>query len=319
MTQRVPAFDRRKYAPPRAPDDPDFGESAGGNLTGALYFPDGGYVANPQLAARNLQFAAEARGATFRFNATVTGVRVLDGRAAGVELAGGDVIAVPIVVNAAGPYSGIVNRMAGVEDGMAIRTRPLRQEVCRVDRPRDLGVDGLGPDGLGPKRDGLVVLDADVGGYFRTEHGNALLLGGMEPDCDPLVWLDDPDTLDRSPTEIWQAQVLRQALRLPALGIPGRARGVADLYDVSDDWIPIYDKSDLPGFYMAVGTSGNQFKNGPVAGQLMAGLIGACESGHDHDASPYQFALAYTGLTLDTGAFSRRRALTEDSTMSVLG
>ena len=46
-------------------------------------------------------------------------------------------------------------------------------------------------------------------------------------------------------------------------------KGVVALYDVSDDWIPIYDKSSLPGFYMAVGTSGNQFKNAPVAGMMM--------------------------------------------------
>jgi len=30
--------------------------------------------------------------------------------------------------------------------------------------------------------------------------------------------------------------------------------------DVSDDWIPIYDKSDLKGYYQAIGTSGNQFR-----------------------------------------------------------
>jgi sarcosine oxidase subunit beta len=296
------------------PDDPRFGEPAGGALEGALYFPDGGYVTDPQLAARNLQRAAEAHGAAFRFNANVTAVRVEHGRAAGVELSGGETVAAPVVVNAAGPYSAIVNRMAGVLGGMAIRTRPLRQEVCHVERPKELGLEGpLAGETA------LVVLDADTGGYFRTEHDHALLIGGMEPDCDPRVWVDDPDTFERGPSELWQAQVMRQALRLPGLGIPGQARGVADLYDVSDDWVPIYDKSDVPGFYMAVGTSGNQFKNGPVAGQMMAGLIDACERGLDHDASPYRFALAHTGLTLDCAAFSRRRAVTADSTMSVLG
>jgi sarcosine oxidase subunit beta len=314
LTRRVPAFDTRKYAPPRLPDDPRFGEPAGGALEGALYFPDGGYVTDPQLAARNLQRAAETHGAAFRFNANVTAVRIEHGRAAGVELSGGETVAAPVVVNAAGPYSAIVNRMAGVLGGMAIRTRPLRQEVCHVERPKELGLEGpLAGETA------LVVLDADTGGYFRTEHDHALLIGGMEPDCDPRVWVDDPDTFERGPSELWQAQVMRQALRLPGLGIPGQARGVADLYDVSDDWVPIYDKSDVPGFYMAVGTSGNQFKNGPVAGQMMAGLIDACERGLDHDASPYRFPLAYTGLTLDCAAFSRRRAATADSTMSVLG
>ncbi|GAB5469420.1 MAG: hypothetical protein Kilf2KO_24500 [Rhodospirillales bacterium] len=38
---------------------------------------------------------------------------------------------------------------------------------------------------------------------------------------------------------------------------------MVDLYDASTDWISIYDKSALPGFYMACGTSGNQYKNAP--------------------------------------------------------
>ena len=79
---------------------------------------------------------------------------------------------------------------------------------------------------------------------------------------------------------------MRVAQRFTGLPIPSRVRGVVELYDVSDDWIPIYDKSDLPGFYMAVGTSGNQFKNAPVVGEMMAALIEACEAGRDHDSDP---------------------------------
>ena len=41
---------------------------------------------------------------------------------------------------------------------------------------------------------------------------------------------------------------MRLAQRMPELGIPSRAKGVVELYDVSDDWLPICDKSDLPGF-----------------------------------------------------------------------
>jgi sarcosine oxidase, subunit beta len=308
LRAKFPTFDTAKFAPPRRADDPDFGMTSG-DLTGALYFPDGGYVTDPQLAARNLLAAAEARGAVSQFNSRVGTVRTEAGRVAGVTLENGEVINAPIVVNAAGPYSTQLNRMAGVLDGMTIRTRPLRQEICHLPRPDDLALDGQG----------LVVLDGDTGGYWRTELDHALTLGGMEPECDPLIWLDDPDALDCNPTQTWTDQAHRQALRLPSLGIPGQASGVVDLYDVSDDWIPIYDQSDLPGFYMAVGTSGNQFKNGPIAGQLMAGLIDYVEDGGDHDATPYQFPLARTGGTLDAAAFSRRRAVTSDSTMGVLG
>ena len=84
---------------------------------------------------------------------------------------------------------------------------------------------------------------------------------------------------------------MREAQRIPNLPIPNDMQGVVDLYDCSDDWLPIYDKSDLPGFYMAVGTSGNQYKNAPVAGALMAELIDSVQAGHDHDRDPLQFRL----------------------------
>jgi sarcosine oxidase subunit beta len=88
---------------------------------------------------------------------------------------------------------------------------------------------------------------------------------------------------------------------------------------VSDDWIPIYDKSDLTGFYMAIGTSGNQFKNAGVAGHLIAELIEACQSGLDHDHNSLQVSGRYTGLTINTGAFSRLREINRDSSFSVRG
>ena len=119
--------------------------------------------------------------------------------------------------------------------------------------------------------------------------------------------------------EQWKAQVYRLAQRVPSLPISDHARGVVDLYDVTDDWIPIYDKSDLGGFYMAVGTSGNQYKNGPTAGLLMAELIDACEKGRDHDRDPVQVKWPITGFTLNAGFFSRNREINQDSSFSVLG
>jgi sarcosine oxidase subunit beta len=113
--------------------------------------------------------------------------------------------------------------------------------------------------------------------------------------------------------------VYRTGQRIPSLGIPTKMKGVVDLYDVSDDWIPIYDKADLPGFYMAIGTSGNQFKNAPVAGLLMAELIAACEGGRDHDADPVQIHMTNTDRNLDIGFYSRRREINEESSFSVLG
>ena len=97
-------------------------------------------------------------------------------------------------------------------------------------------------------------------------------------------------------------------------------KGFAELYDVSSDWLPIYDKSDLDGFYMAIGSSGNQYKNAPVAGMMMSELIEQCEKkGQDHDKTPLQFFLPKTGIAIDTSAFSRNRELNPNSTYSVIG
>ena len=96
-------------------------------------------------------------------------------------------------------------------------------------------------------------------------------------------------------------------------------KGVVSLYDVSDDWIPIYDKSDLPGYYMAIGTSGNQFKNAPVAGVLMSELVEYCESGNDHDNKPLSINLKYINKDINLKFYSRNREINKESSMSVLG
>ncbi len=112
---------------------------------------------------------------------------------------------------------------------------------------------------------------------------------------------------------------MRVAQRIPDLRIASKPSGVVDLYDASDDWIPIYDKSDLPGFYMAVGTSGNQYKNAPVVGVLMTELIEACENGHDHDKDPVRFTMHYTKRMCDIGFYSRLREINTNSSFSVIG
>ncbi|NNF90564.1 MAG: FAD-binding oxidoreductase, partial [Boseongicola sp.] len=74
-----------------------------------------------------------------------------------------------------------------------------------------------------------------------------------------------------------------------------------------------------PGYYMACGTSGNQYKNAPIAGKLMAELIGYCEAGNDHDARPLRFEMPYIGRTVDAGFYSRKREINSESSFSVLG
>ncbi|MDJ0895573.1 MAG: FAD-dependent oxidoreductase [Alphaproteobacteria bacterium] len=308
VRERLPIFDMASYAPPKRMDQSGFGESNGGRVAGGVFFPTAGYITDPQLATHNLQRAAEARGAEFLFNRAVTEIATEGGRIAGVVLDDGTRISSPVVVNVAGPHSAIVNRMAGADADMKISTRALRQEVVHVPAPPSIDFD----------LDGIVVSDSDIACYSRPETGNHILIGSEDPPCDAHQWVD-PDEFERNFTDQWTTQAQRMGQRVPTLGIPSKLKGVVDLYDVTEDWIPVYDKSAVPGYYMAIGTSGNQFKNAPIAGAMMAALITYCEGGADHDAAPLSFRLPHIDREIDVGFYSRLREINPESSFSVLG
>ncbi len=311
LKERMPIYSHDQFDGTTRPDeDEHFFDKTGKEIEGAIFTPGSGYVSDPQLSSHNLQVAAEANGGEFLFNNEIKEIRQENGKVLGVILKTGEQIDAPIVVNVAGPHSFVINRMAGVEEEMNIKTKALRHEVHHVPSP----------EGFDFEKDGFHTSDGDNGIYFRPETGNTILIGSEDPLCDPKEWIEDPDNYNNEVTESqWRAQVYRCARRIPDLKIPSRTSGVVDLYDVSDDWIPIYDKSALRGFYMAIGSSGNQFKNAPVAGHCMAELIDACEKGHDHDANPLKVKTVYTGLELNMGFYSRNREINPNSSFSVNG
>jgi sarcosine oxidase subunit beta len=302
-----PYLSTSKFYPPRAVSDPDFWADPDEDL-GGMYTPEGGFVDDPSLAAHNLWNAATASGAQSLFRAEV--VEVLRGdRVGGVRLADSRQVPADVVVNAAGPHSAAINALAGVLDDFAVSTRPMRQEVHNLDGPPT-------PEG----NLGVAVGDGDLGTYFRFAPGGQILVGSQEPACDPLEWLDDADDYDVAPTApIFERQSLRLARRVPDVRVPNRPTGIAGVYDVSDDWIPIYDKTALPGYFVAIGTSGNQFKNAPSIGALMTAIINNELAGEDHDARPVQWQTPRTNSVIDLGHFSRRRRPNPRSSNSVLG
>jgi sarcosine oxidase subunit beta len=269
---------------------------------GALWTPDGGYIDDPQLATHNLMHAARMHGARVLLGTEITAIMSNRTRVAGVRTSAADKINAATVVNAAGPASGHVNRLAGVHGEFAITTRPLRQEVHHVRGQPGQNLAGQELAGL------THVADSNLGTYFRPEPGGGLLVGGQEPECDPMQWLDDPDDYNPAATSaLFDAQVTRLARRVPAVTVPGRPSGIAGVYDVTQDWIPVYDRTSLEGYYVAIGTSGNQFKNAPVIGQIMTALITACEASRDHDRDPVTWRAPHTGLEVDLSHYSGLR------------
>lgn len=311
ISTRLPFVDPGRFGPPVPVDSEAFFADARGTLGGS-FTPDSGFIGDPQLATHNLATAARHHGATFRPRTEVVAIEPTGARRWLLSTVDGDTVAADVVVNAAGPWSSRVNALAGVDDDFTVAARPLRQEVHEVPAPA--GFDR--PDGS----PGIAIADPDLGIYVRSAGNGNVLVGGMEPECDPLQWLDDPDASSpQSTPPVFEAQMLRAARRFPGLTIPNRPTGIAGVYDATTDWAPIYDRTAADGFFVAMGTSGNQFKNAPVVGLLMRQLVDAVEAGHDHDADPVRVVLPRTGHEVSLAAYSRLRPVDADAPASVLG
>jgi glycine/D-amino acid oxidase-like deaminating enzyme len=212
-------------------------------------------------------------------------------------------------VNAGGPHSGAINRLAAV--ALPLETRPLRREVHALANPHWTEAGGSPVP---------VVVDLEGGVYFRPEAGGRdLIVGSADPECDEKEWVGDPDAFDASPSALYrERQCLRLMKRLPEARL-GPPRGVAAMYDVTvQDWYPIVDRTERPGYYVCIGTSGSSFKTSPVLGELVAELVIAVEGGRDVDRNPVQLELPRIGARVDTAFLSRNRAALV-STGTVIG
>ncbi len=305
----MPGIDAGRYWPNKPVKSDQFWDEATEEL-GAIFSKHGGYVSDPLLAAQNFAAAAKREGVVFKFRKAVVGVEKKDGRVCGVAVndfdaqskkvltTGSEIIAADVVVNVAGPWSTLINQMAGAGSDFTMELKPLRAEVHQISTPKDI-------------LPGPIMGDLDLGTYVRSGPGGITLVGGTEPECDELEWVE-PDKVDEvnmtRTVEVFESQTYRFARRFPAAQIPSTPAGVVGVYDVSSDWTPIYDKTDVPGFYVAIGTSGNQFKNAPGAGLIMAYLISQVENGADHDAKPVIYPCKKTNKEINLGTFSRKRA-----------
>lgn len=317
LKARLPGIDNGKYWPPKPVKSDEFWSDSVGEL-GGIYTPDGGYVSDPLLATENLATSAENEGVNFVMRRAVTAIsKNVTGRINGLWVQPfqdkeildqpREFIEADVIVNVAGPWSTKINAMAGAGRDFTVEVRPMRQEVHQIATPKDI-------------LPGPAMGDLDLGTYLRSGPGGITLVGGTEPECDPLQWVDDVDSVNMTRTvESFEAQAYRLARRFPVTQVPSTPTGVVGVYDVSSDWTPIYDKTDVPGFYVAMGTSGNQFKNAPGVGLVMADLISKIEGGQNHDSDPVIYTCQRTELKINMAAFSRKRPRNERSSGTVMG
>jgi glycine/D-amino acid oxidase-like deaminating enzyme len=225
------------------------------DLAAVCYVPAGGY-ADPVLTLNAYTAAARRAGVLIQQGQPVTGLAQRSRRVTGVNTLSGNVAA-PVVVCAAGPWSGRLLRTFGLDD---LGLYPVRHSVIAMH---------------GPKLDSphLSILDLPCGTYARPESGGLTLAGsinravGYNP-------VEPEDTQEGVSSEyaFWTAERLVQ--RYPGLETAELRPGWSGLMTISPDWQPVLGAiPEADGLYVATGFSGQGFKISPAVGDLMAGLI----------------------------------------------
>lgn len=225
----------------------------GTEITAEAYRARDGWLSGHELAYG----FAKASGAIHFLGTEAIGVLVEGDRICGVETNRGR-ISTPRVVTAAGPFSGLVGRMVGVELPLAI---VRRQKVILV------------PHSLVPQGAPMTV-DLDSGAYWRPEVAG-VALGWANPESPGVP-------LERVPTD-WSFPVmmLERVARLCPFWwdiAEGLSREDVHLsagqYTVTADSKPIIGAHpDVDGLYLNVGYSGHGMMGSPDGARRLADLI----------------------------------------------
>jgi sarcosine oxidase subunit beta len=215
-------------------------------IAGSFNAEDG--LVDPNSVVMGYIQAAQRQGVKALTNVEVTGILIEKGKVKGVETSVGN-ISSGIVFNAAGPWSGMLGRMAGID----IPITPLRRQMFTTTPTPELPADFP------------FVLDFAQSLYFHRE-GQGLLIGMSNPDEQP--------GFDQNVDPQWELVNLEAAAaRLPMLEHAGLASHWAGLYEVTPDAHPIYGKTPVAGFYVCAGFSGHGFMHGPISGKIMAEIL----------------------------------------------
>ena len=220
------------------------------DLRGATYSPRDGY-ADPYLVTTAMARRARELGVTIRTGCEVVGFARTAESVHGVLTHDGE-IAAPVVVVAAGAWSGVVGTLAGVD----IPVKPLR---------RSKFITAPFPFEKIPEATPFVI-DPHQGISVRREGAGILLGIGRRAQAGAF-----DTSLDWGLAE---PLVERAVRRVPVLADAQLMRTWSGLYEMTPDQTGIVSAvTGVTGLHVIAGFSGHGFMHGPIAGQLMAELI----------------------------------------------
>lgn len=237
------------------------------SLRGAVDIP-GDHAVDPEALGAALAVAVERAGATLRPGAELQRVLVEDGRAAGLQLAGGEHVRAERVLIAAGPWSGAV---PGIPAAAQVPVRPVKGQILRL---RDPGHDPAAP-----------LLERVI----RHERGYIVPRGDGRYAVGATM---EERGFDTSVTALAVHELLRHAADL----VPGVLEcildaAVAGLRPGSPDNTPILGESPLlPGLHWATGHHRNGILLAPATGDLLAAELAGEPEAIPAELSPARFA-----------------------------
>jgi len=192
--------------------------------------------------------AAQKMGVTVANNTEAVGITLRKDEIEGVQTSLGEV-KTRVVLNAAGPWAGLIGNMAGVN----IPISPTRRQMFTTTALPEV------PD------DFPFVIDFAKSLYFHRE-GDGLLIGMSNQ--------NEKSGFDQNVDEDFELTNLEAAIeRMPLLEKAGRVSHWAGLYEITPDAHPIFGGTDIKGFLVCAGFSGHGFMHGPIAGKLMSEFI----------------------------------------------
>jgi sarcosine oxidase, subunit beta len=215
-------------------------------IAGTFNQKDG--IVDPNGVVMGYVSAAQKMGVQAVTKADVTGITVSGGEVRAVQTSLGE-IQTRMVLNAAGPWSGLIGQMAGV----SLPIVPLRRQMFTTNPLKEVPADFP------------FVIDFAKSLYFHRE-GEGLLIGMSNQNETP--------SFDQNVDDDFELVNLEAAIeRMPLVEKASRASHWAGLYEVTPDAHPIYGGTDVKGFTVCTGFSGHGFMHGPVSGKLMSEYI----------------------------------------------
>jgi sarcosine oxidase subunit beta len=215
-------------------------------LAGSFNAGDG--LVDPNSVVMGYIGAAQRLGVECLNLVEVTGIQTSAGKIVSVKTNQGT-ISTPVVVDAAGPWAGLIGEMAGVP----VPIEPYRRQIITTTPIPEV------PPGF------PFVLDFAQSLYFHRE-GDGILTG-MSNNNEKVGFSQNID-------EVFEMVNMEAAIaRMPCLEKSSMLSHWAGLYEVTPDAHPIYGKTPMDGFYIVAGFSGHGFMHGPISGKLMAECI----------------------------------------------